>query len=72
MTICNCFKKLFIEHPASVNETYLQHLWFAVRYSAKLLLCSIAALFHAFFPFLFTTYASRKIEYLHRWVKTRD
>ena len=72
MTMCNCFKKLFTEHPASVDETYLQHMWFAVRYSVKLLLCSIAALFHAFLPFLFVTYVSKKIEYLNSWVKQRD
>lgn len=64
--------KLFTEHPNSVGETYLEHMWFALRYSFKLCLCSIASLIHAFFPFLFTTWTSQKIEYLNAWVKTRD
>ncbi len=64
--------KLFIEHPNSVGETYLEHMWFALRYSFCLCKCTFAALIHAFFPFLFTTWTSRKIEYLNVWVKTRD
>lgn len=64
--------KLFTDHPASVNETYLKHMWFAVRYSFQFGMCMIAAFIHAFFPFMFTTYASRKVEYLNKWVKTRD
>lgn len=64
--------KFFTEHPNSVDETYLQHMWFALRYSFKLCLCCIAAFIHAFFPFLFTTWTSRKIEYLNKWVHTRD
>ena len=64
--------KLFTEHPASVNETYLQHMWFAVRYAFQFGQCMIAACIHAVFPFLFTTYCSEKVAYLHKWVKTRD
>lgn len=65
-------RKLFTEHPGSVNESYLKHMWFAVRYSLQLGLCFGAAMIHAFFPFLFTTYCSKKVEYLNKWVKTRD
>jgi len=63
---------LFTKHPATVNETYLQHMWFALRYSFKFILCAIAAFIHAIFPFLFTTYASKKVEYLSKWVNTRE
>jgi len=68
----NCFKKLFIEHPASVDETYLQHMWFAIKYAVQLGLCTMAAIVHSVFPFLFTHYCSKKIAYLNSWVKKRD
>ena len=28
--------KIFTEHPNSVNETYLQHMWQAIKFSVKL------------------------------------
>ena len=65
-------KNIFTEHPRSVNESYLQHMAFALRYSFCLFACSIAAFIHGFLPFMFTTYASKKIEWLVTWVKTRD
>ena len=65
-------KKLFTEHPASVDETYLQHMWFAVKYAIQLGLCTMAAIVHCIFPFLFTDYCSKKIAYLNSWVKKRD
>ena len=65
-------KSLFTEHPNSVNETYFEHMWFAVRWSFKLGLCCLAGLVHAFFPFMFETYGSKKVAYLNKWVKTRD
>lgn len=72
MNMYNCFKKLFTEHPASVDETYLQHMGFAVRYALQLGLCTMAAIVHSIFPFLLTNYCSKKVAYLNRWVKTRD
>ncbi len=72
MTMCNYFKKLFTEHPVSVNETYLQHMIFAIRYAIQLGLCTMAAIVHSVFPFLFTNYCSKKIAYLNSWVKKRD
>lgn len=51
-------KKLFLDHPQSVNETYLQHLLFSAKYSLLLLCGSFASFIHAFFPFLFQTIAS--------------
>lgn len=72
MNMCNCFKKLFTEHPASVDETYLQHMWFAVRYALQLGVCTVVAIIHSVFPFLFTDYCSKKIAYLNSWVKKRN
>lgn len=52
---------LFTSHPASVNETYLQHMRFALSFSGTLLLAAMAAFTHAIFPFLFEKTASKLI-----------
>ena len=49
----------FTAHPASVNETYWQHLRFALRFGALMTLGGIAALVHALLPFCFVTTAGR-------------
>jgi hypothetical protein len=49
----------FTTHPASVGETYLQHMRFARRFGGRMLLGGLAALLHSAFPFLFVTTASR-------------
>jgi hypothetical protein len=49
----------FTAHPASVGETYLQHMRFAFRFGSRMLTGGIAALIHSVFPFLFVTTASR-------------
>ncbi len=42
--------RIFIQHPHSVNETYLEHLWFALKFAALLSCAATAALIHAFIP----------------------
>ncbi len=49
----------FTAHPASVNETYWQHLRFALRFGVRMTQGGVAALVHALLPFCFTTTASR-------------
>ena len=49
----------FTTHPASVGETYGQHFRFALRFGTRMLLGGVAAIVHAFFPFLFVTTAGR-------------
>ena len=56
--------KLFIDHPASVNETYFGHMAFAGWFASKLFMAGGAALVHAFLPFLFETTASRIVREL--------
>jgi len=65
-------KELFTDHPTAAGETYFEHMWFAVRYAFQLGLCTMAAIIHSIFPFLLTTYCSKKIAYLNEWVKNRD
>ncbi len=64
-------KSLFLTHPRSVDESYVEHLAFAGRFSAKLLLAAGAALVHAFLPFLFEKTASRMIAEMYQRTKNR-
>ena len=54
-------KALFLDHPRKVDESYLEHMAFAGRFSGKLFLAGFAALVHAVLPFLFEKTASRMI-----------
>lgn len=49
----------FLAHPASVDETYFQHMRFALGFSFWLLVAGFAALAHAVFPAVCETTASR-------------
>ncbi len=58
-------QKLLTEHPASVNETYFEHLCSALSFTGSMLVATFACLIHAFLPFLCVTTGSRKITELH-------
>lgn len=58
--------RLFTRHPASVGETYLQHLRTALSFGIQMLGGGIACLVHSLLPFLFVRTASRCIEQLHQ------
>ncbi len=49
----------FTAHPATVGETYFEHMRFASRFGGRMTLGGLAALTHALLPFLFTTTGSR-------------
>jgi Family of unknown function (DUF6356) len=55
----------FTEHPATVGETYLQHLRSAAGFSFRMIGAGLACLVHGVFPFLFTTTGSSAIRSLH-------
>lgn len=63
--------RLFTDHPASVDETYLQHLWFAARFSALLAAAACAALVHSVLPFAFEKTASRIVATLYQRTHNR-
>lgn len=63
--------KMFIDHPASVGETYFGHMAFAAWFSSRLFMAAFAAIIHAFLPFLFETTASRIIRELHERTHNR-
>ena len=55
----------FRRHPATVGETYGEHLAFASGIGGRLLLAGAACLLHGLFPFLFERTGSRAIIELH-------
>jgi hypothetical protein len=57
--------RLFRDHPASVDETYIEHMAFAGKFSGKLFLAGSMALVHAFLPFLFERSASAIVRELY-------
>ena len=58
--------KLFKEHPASVNESYLEHMLVALFFFIKLSYAALTALIHAFLPFLFVKTGSKIIGELNQ------
>ena len=58
-------KVLFYDHPASVNETYGEHLLVASGFALRLITGGLACLVHAVLPFLFVKTGSAIIEELH-------
>lgn len=59
------FAKIFLTHPASVDESYGEHMRFAAGFSLKLLAAGGAALIHALIPCLFEKTASRIVADLY-------
>ena len=57
--------RAFTDHPASVDETYGEHLVMAASFALRLLLASLACFVHALLPFLFVKTGSRMITELH-------
>ncbi len=65
--------KFFTQHPASIGETYWQHLGVAFSFAIALFGAAFAALVHAFLPSCFEKTASLKITELHnRMVHNRQ
>lgn len=58
-------KTLFTEHPASVDETYGEHLAMASGFGIRMILGGFACLLHGIFPFLFVKTGSAQISTLH-------
>ena len=62
--------KAFTEHPASVGETYFEHLLTALSFSLTMLKGAVVCAVHALLPFLFTKTGSECIECLHHKMVT--
>jgi len=49
---------IFTKHPNEVGESYLKHMFNALRYALTFLLLFVIAFIHAILPFLFVRTAS--------------
>lgn len=58
-------KRLFLEHPASVGESYLEHAAFAARFGWTMFLGSLACFVHALIPALCKSTGSKTVLELH-------
>ncbi|WP_370455337.1 DUF6356 family protein [Tateyamaria sp. syn59] len=65
------FTRIFLSHPRSVDETYVQHAVFASRFAAQLALAAGAAAVHALVPSLFEKTASQMIARMHATIQDR-
>ncbi len=63
--------RIFLDHPAKVNETFFEHMFFALRFAGLLFLAAGAALIHALVPCLFEKTASQIIRSLYERTKDR-
>jgi hypothetical protein len=61
----NAFRRLFTEHPASVNETYWQHFANAMSFGLRMIGGGIVCIVHALVPGVFCKTASGTIGELH-------
>jgi hypothetical protein len=55
----------FTEHPASVGESYSEHLFRAVYFGTRMVFAGAACLVHGVLPFLFVRTGSRAIAELN-------
>lgn len=61
-------KRIFADHPASVGESYFEHLRRAGSIGLRLVASGLACFIHALVPSAFTHTGSETIERLHREV----
>ena len=61
----------FIDHPASVGESWGEHFRFAIGFSLTLFAAAGAALVHALLPFAFQKTASRLVARLYERTHNR-
>jgi Family of unknown function (DUF6356) len=55
----------FLEHPASVGETYIEHFFHAMSFGWAMLCGSLACFVHGLFPWAHTRTGSQAVVRLH-------
>jgi hypothetical protein len=58
-------RRLFLDHPASVGESYVEHFGVATGFGARMIAGGVGAVIHGVLPFAFKTTGSRTIAALH-------
>ncbi|OQW78387.1 MAG: hypothetical protein BVN33_00600 [Proteobacteria bacterium ST_bin13] len=67
------FRRLFLDHPESVGESYAEHFRVASGFGVTMIVGGLGAVLHAFLPFVCKTRGSDTINALHaRMVAKRD
>ena len=67
------FRRLFLDHPESVGESYAEHFRVAGGFGVTMIVGGLGAVLHAFLPFVCKTRGSDTINTLHaRMVAKRD
>lgn len=66
------WQRIFVDHPKSVDQTYIQHMCVAGWFFSRLLAASCAALIHAMIPCLFEKTAGRMIEEMYVRITPRN
>ena len=64
--------RLFLAHPRSAGQGYLEHLRFAWSVAATLACGAVAAFLHGMFPFVLQTTAGDRIRALHAQLHARS
>jgi Family of unknown function (DUF6356) len=59
------WRRLFTDHPASVNESYLQHMTSASAFGVRMVWGGLVCFVHAIIPAIGSTTASDMICKLH-------
>ena len=57
--------RAFTEHPASVGESYTEHLFRAMCFGIRMVFAGVACVVHGVLPFLFVRTGSRAIAELN-------
>lgn len=65
------FRKVFLDHPASVGESYSRHLVAAGWIGFTLIGAGLACLVHAIVPCVFVTRASEVVARVHGFTSGR-
>jgi Family of unknown function (DUF6356) len=61
----------FTAHPASVGESYGEHLVTATSFGSRMVLAGIACMLHGLLPFLFVRTGSRAVSELNAQLVAR-
>jgi hypothetical protein len=61
----NAWRRLFVEHPASVDESYTEHLGQATSFGVRMIGAGLCCLIHGLVPGLFKTRGSDEIRCLY-------
>lgn len=63
--------KLFTDHPASVGESYFEHMGMATSFAVRMIGGGLACLLHGLLPFLFVRTGSLQVALLHERMVTK-